>query len=125
MNAKSACRLRSSTSKRKGGLNNHSPLRHHRRERISDRVCRAGVGEPTWVYVIDFVVLVNKDVPDATVYNLAKIMHDNKPGMAAAFSALNGFDPARMAKDTGEVKFHPGALKYYKEIGEWPPMTGG
>jgi TRAP-type uncharacterized transport system substrate-binding protein len=26
-----------------------------------------------------------------------------------------------MNKDMGPVQFHPGAIKYYKEIGAWPP----
>jgi TRAP transporter TAXI family solute receptor len=86
---------------------------------------RLGVVGPTWVYVIDFLVLVNKKVPDADVYKLAKILHDNKAGLAASFGALNGFDPARMAKDMGQAQIHPGALKYYKEIGQWPPKSGG
>ncbi len=86
---------------------------------------RLGVVGPTWVYVIDFLVLVNKKVPDADVYKLVKIMHDNKAGLAASFGALNGFDPARMAKDMGQAQIHPGALKYYKEIGQWPPKSGG
>ena len=29
-----------------------------------------------------------------------------------------------MNKDLGPVKFHPGAIKFYKEIGEWPPKSG-
>lgn len=84
---------------------------------------RAGVDEPTWVYAYDYLVLANSKVSDDAAYKLAKIMHDNKAALAAGFGALSGFDPARMAKDMGPVKFHPGAIKYYKEIGEWPPKS--
>jgi TRAP transporter TAXI family solute receptor len=86
---------------------------------------RAGVDAPVWVFAVDFLVLVNKDVPDTEVYKLAKIMHDNKAGLAAGFGALYGFDPNRMAKKVSQVQFHPGAIKYYKEIGEWPSQNGG
>jgi len=86
---------------------------------------RAGVSAPTWVYAYDYLVLANEKVPDDAVYKLAKIMHDNKAALAAGFGALNDFDPKRMIKDMGPVKFHPGALKYYKEIGEWPAKSGG
>ena len=86
---------------------------------------RLGIIEPTWVYVIDFLVLVNKDVPDAQVYKLAKIMHDHKSELAAAFGALNGFNPDRMSKEMTQVQFHPGALKYYKDIGARPAQSGG
>ena len=82
---------------------------------------RAGVDEPTWVYAYDYLVLANDKVPEDAVYKLAKLLHDHPKELAANFGALSGFDPGRMAKDMGVVQFHPGAIKYYKEIGEWPP----
>ena len=84
-----------------------------------------GIVGPTWVYAYDYLVLTNDKVADDVAYKLAKIMHDNRAALAAGFAGLSGFDPARMAKDTGVVQFHPGAIKYYKEIGEWPPKAGG
>ena len=85
---------------------------------------RAGIDTPTWVYAYDYLVLANDKVPDDAAYKLAKIMHDHKAELAAGFGALSGFDPNRMAKDLGPVQFHPGAIKYYKEIGAWPPKSG-
>jgi uncharacterized protein len=83
-----------------------------------------GVDGPTWVYAYDYLVLANSKVDDDTVYKLTKLMHDHKAELAANFGALNGFDPKRMAKDMGPVQFHPGAIKFYKEIGQWPPKSG-
>jgi TRAP transporter TAXI family solute receptor len=85
---------------------------------------RAGVTEPTWVYAYDYLVLANNKVADDVVYTLTKLMHDHKAELAANFGALGGFDPKRMAKDMGPVQFHPGAIKFYKEIGQWPPKSG-
>jgi TRAP transporter TAXI family solute receptor len=82
---------------------------------------RAGVDEPTWVYAYDYLVLTNAKVADDVVYKLAKLLHDHPKELAANFGALSGFQPSRMAKDMGPVQFHPGAIKYYKEVGEWPP----
>jgi len=84
---------------------------------------RAGVDKPSWVYAYDYLVLANSKVADDVVYKLTKLMHDNKKELAANFGALAGFDPGRMAKDMGPVKFHPGAVKYYTEIGQWPPKS--
>jgi len=83
-----------------------------------------GVDEPTWVYAYDYLVLANDKVADDVVYKLTKLLHDHKAELAANFGALGGFDPQRMVKDMGSVQFHPGAIKYYKEIGEWPPKSG-
>ncbi len=85
---------------------------------------RTGIDAPTWVYAYDYLVLANDKVPDEAAYKLAKIMHDHKKELAAGFGALSGFDPGRMTKDLGPVQFHPGAIKYYKEIGAWPPKNG-
>jgi TRAP transporter TAXI family solute receptor len=85
---------------------------------------RAGVDAPTWVYAYDYLVLANDKVADDVVYKLTKLMHDHKAELAANFGALGGFDPNRMSKDLGPVQFHPGAIKFYKEIGQWPPKNG-
>lgn len=82
---------------------------------------RVGVAEPTWGYAFDYLVLTNAKVSDEVVYKLTKLMHGHKKELAANFGALNGFNPDRMTKDLGTTKFHPGAIKYYKEIGQWPP----
>jgi TRAP transporter TAXI family solute receptor len=82
---------------------------------------RAGLDTPTWAYAYDYLVLVNDKVADDVVYKLTKLLHDHQKELAANFGALSGFDPKRMSKDLGVVKFHPGAIKYYKEIGQWPP----
>jgi TRAP transporter TAXI family solute receptor len=84
---------------------------------------RAGVDAPTMVYAYDYLVLANSKVSDEAAYKLTKILHDNKAALAAGFGALGGFDPKRMAKDMGPVQFHPGAIKYYKEVGAWPPKS--
>ncbi len=84
---------------------------------------RVGINEPTWVYAYDYLVLTNDKVSDDVVYKLTKMMHDHKKELAANFGGLNGFDPDRMAKDLGPAQYHPGAIKFYKEIGAWPPKA--
>lgn len=82
---------------------------------------RVGVLAPTMVYAYDYLVLASSKTSDDAVYKLAKVMHDHKAELVAGFGPLAGFSPDRMAKDMGKVQFHPGAIKFYKEIGAWPP----
>jgi uncharacterized protein len=82
-----------------------------------------GILEPTYVLSYDYLVLASSKTSADAVYKLAKIMHDHKADLAAAFKPLAGFDPKRMVKDMAPVKFHDGAIKYYKEIGAWPPKS--
>lgn len=81
-----------------------------------------GILEPTHVMAYDYLMLTNASVPDDLVHKVAKAMHDNKKTLAAAFPALNQFSPEHMAKKFPEsVQFHTGAIKFYTEIGQWPP----
>ena len=66
------------------------------------------------------IVFTNKDVPDDLVYQMAKIIHDGKAGLAATFAPFNAFNPDKdMVGDTAPGQYHPGAIKYYKEVGLW------
>jgi len=85
---------------------------------------RVGVDVPTMLYAYDYLVLAGTGVSDDAAYKLAKAMHDNKKAMAASFGPLNGFEPDRMVKQLMGIDWHPGAIRYYKEIGAWPIKSG-
>jgi len=81
-----------------------------------------GVLEPTHVQQYDYLMLTNSKVSDEIVYKVVKAMHDNKAMLAASFPALGRFTPDHMARTfKGGVEYHPGAIRYYTEIGQWPP----
>jgi len=61
-------------------------------------------------------VVVACDLPEATVYQMTKIMAVNVDGMAAVVKSIEGMTPKDMALDIG-VPFHKGAAKFYKEAG--------
>jgi TRAP-type uncharacterized transport system substrate-binding protein len=68
----------------------------------------------------------NDKASDKMVYNLIKTIHKNKPFLFAATKALGTFNPKIMTFDLagkkGRVPYHPAAIKYLKEIGQWPPV---
>jgi TRAP-type uncharacterized transport system substrate-binding protein len=82
---------------------------------------RIGVVEPAYALAYDYLALANAKVADAAVYSITKSLHGNEKGLLAAFSGLEGFSPQRMAKKLEALHYHPGAIKYYTEIGAWPP----
>ena len=61
-------------------------------------------------------LVVACDLPEATVYGMAKSMAGNVDAMAAVVKAIEGITPKDMALDIG-VPFHKGAVKFYKEAG--------
>jgi TRAP transporter TAXI family solute receptor len=79
-----------------------------------------GITEPMQVMGYDFIMFVNKNIADELMYRLVKTIHDNKPGLVSTFPGLGSFDPAQMAKSYEGLTYHPGGVKYYREIGIWP-----
>ena len=61
-------------------------------------------------------LVVACDLPEATVYGMAKTMAGNVDSMAAVVKAISGITPKDMALDIG-VPFHKGAVKFYREAG--------
>ena len=80
-----------------------------------------GVAEPIHALAYDGVLVASVKTPEDMVYRVVKAMHANKPSLAASFGAMNLFDPARMATALDPIDWHPGAMRFYKELGAWPP----
>ncbi|NIR29567.1 MAG: TAXI family TRAP transporter solute-binding subunit [Gammaproteobacteria bacterium] len=81
-----------------------------------------GIVAPVTLMGYEYTLIAGKDVPDEAVYELVKAVHQNQKALAAAHGIYNRFDPARMALEVG-VPYHPGAEKYYREVGIWPPKA--
>ena len=80
-----------------------------------------GVLAPIHAITYDAALVASTKTADADVYALVKAMHANKKMMAEVFGVMNLFDPSRMVKDLGPIQWHPGAQKFYQELGAWPP----
>lgn len=76
---------------------------------------------PVTIIGFDFLILVNSKVSDDVVYKSAKALHANKKSLVAGHGVFNAFRPGQMAKKGLAVPYHPGAVKFYKEVGQWPP----
>ena len=69
----------------------------------------------------DMALVTNVEVPDETVYKVVKTMHTRAKEMADTFAGLRRFKPDSMAIRYDQLTYHPGAIRYYQEIGQWPP----
>jgi uncharacterized protein len=79
-----------------------------------------GITQPTKVLAFDMVLCTNIEVPERIVYEATRALYENKAALAASFAAFDLLVPERMAKPVQDVEFHPGALRYYREIGIAP-----
>ena len=78
-----------------------------------------GILKPTNMVTAPYVLLGGAHVANDVVYKVVKAMYAGKKKLVGTLKAYNGFDPKLMGRDLG-VKYHPGAVKFYKEVGIWP-----
>ena len=62
------------------------------------------------------LVIVNPGLGEDTVYAMTKALYENLDELKAYHNSLSSVEQSTMA-DTAGVKLHPGAERYYKEVG--------
>ena len=61
-------------------------------------------------------LMIRADLPDDLVYGITKALAKNVESLGAVVKDVKGLTVKEMAFDVG-VPYHPGALKFYKEVG--------
>jgi TRAP transporter TAXI family solute receptor len=66
-------------------------------------------------------IICREDLPDELVYRVTKALMENPKDVAAIHPAAK---EVMIKNFFGNIQapFHPGAIKYYKEIGVWTPQ---
>jgi TRAP transporter TAXI family solute receptor len=78
-----------------------------------------GVNKKTYVMAYDYVILSSSKTPDDVVYQLTKLVYENDDLVRGKGGPLRGFQKNNMLKKWENINYHPGAIKYYREIGIW------
>lgn len=71
--------------------------------------------DPINTFALWNVVMVHKDLPDDLVYEITKVALENLQEFKAAATVGNDFKAENIAHAVGPI--HPGAIRYYKELG--------
>ncbi|MEW5423010.1 TAXI family TRAP transporter solute-binding subunit [Amorphus sp. 3PC139-8] len=79
----------------------------------------AGIDGDTTLMEYAMVVVANKNVPDDTVYELVKAIYGNKKALVAGHPSFNAMTQDGLATPQPRVAYHPGAVKFFKEVGIW------
>jgi TRAP transporter TAXI family solute receptor len=64
-------------------------------------------------------LITHSDVDEDLVYQLTKTIWENRKEIAKQHKAANAINEMNAARYTG-TDFHPGAIRFYQEIGIWP-----
>ncbi len=59
------------------------------------------------------------DLDEETVYRFTRILYENRADVVKKHPAGKAIQPGNVIRDTG-TPFHPGAIRFYREIGIWP-----
>jgi uncharacterized protein len=79
-------------------------------------------GQTTDVAALDvgsMHLITSADQDETLVYDVAKSLYENREQVVQRHAAGAAINPKNVARDTG-TPFHPGAIRYYQEIGVWP-----
>jgi uncharacterized protein len=90
-----------------------------------EKPSKANVGllEPGYLVSYGVNLFASTKTPDDVVYKLVKAMHEHAAEFGKVFPPLRLFKADAMAQAIEGVEYHPGAIKFYKEIGQWPPKA--
>jgi len=80
---------------------------------------QVGIEGPTRLFAIDITVTSSTHVADDVVYALTKTAYENKADLVKAHGSFRSFHPKNMVKRSFSIPYHPGAIKFYKEVGLW------
>ena len=64
-----------------------------------------------------FITAANVD--EELVYTVTRLLYENRALVVEKHAAGRAINPTNVVRDTG-TEFHPGAIRFYREIGIWP-----
>ncbi|SMX23947.1 TAXI family TRAP transporter solute-binding subunit [Boseongicola aestuarii] len=76
-----------------------------------------GVLEEATYIAFPQVIFTHANASDDDVYAMAKAMYENAAVMGETFPPMRAFRPENMRGDPGIAEFHPGALRFFEEVG--------
>ena len=64
-------------------------------------------------------LITSADVNEELVYEATKTLYENREAVVSQHPAGRAINASNVVRDTG-TEFHPGAVRFYREIGIWP-----
>jgi len=78
-----------------------------------------GIDKATPIMFFDYMLWAGKDVSDDAVYKVTKAMYENESQLHGLGPLWSSHKSVTMSKNQ-DMPYHPGAEKFYKEVGAWP-----
>jgi TRAP transporter TAXI family solute receptor len=80
---------------------------------------RIGIKEPTYMMAYDFYLVGSEKMSPDVAYSLMKTLWEFDKELAPIHIRLKDWTRDRFVTKTATIPYHPGAVRFYKEIGAW------
>jgi len=82
---------------------------------------RAGVQEPVYVAEYPFYLVAGANLSEAAAYSVVKVLWEKNAELFPLHARLRDWVKENFVDEDATVPYHPGAVKFYKEVGAWSP----
>lgn len=80
---------------------------------------RIGIVEPTWMASYPFYLVAAENLPDDLVYGIVKTLWEKNEELFPLHPRLRDWNKEGFVDEHATIPYHPGAVKFYKEVGAW------
>lgn len=80
---------------------------------------RVGVKEPVYLMVYDFYLVGSEKLSDDVAYTIVKTLWEYDKELAPIHIRLKEWTKERFVTTNATIPYHPGTIKFYKEMGVW------
>ncbi|MCC6611566.1 MAG: TAXI family TRAP transporter solute-binding subunit [Burkholderiales bacterium] len=82
---------------------------------------RVGVREPVYLAEYPFYLVAGEKLSDAAAYRIVKALWEHNAELFPLHARLKDWVKENFVDAEATIPYHPGAVKFYKEIGAWSP----
>lgn len=89
--------------------------------KIKPSPTRVGIEKEGYVYAYDIYLICRKNLAEKEAYLIVKTLWDNQKELGKVHKRLSKWKHSNFVTKEALVPYHPGAVKFYKEVGVWTP----
>lgn len=82
---------------------------------------KVGVREPIYLMSYDFYLVASEKLSEDAAYAIVKALWEHDSELGAIHARLKDWTKDRFVTNRATIPYHPGAIKFYKEVGVWGP----
>jgi uncharacterized protein len=82
---------------------------------------RVGIKEPVTLAEYPFYLVGGEKLSEEAAYRIVKVLWQNNEELFPIHARLKAWKKEGYVDESATIPYHPGAVKFYKEVGAWSP----